>query len=252
MNPELNYSAIHYAERADDYVKSEIHSNGPDLNEILKIVSNKSFKKVLDLGCGGGHVSYKVSPFVDSVIACDITEEMLESVENEAKKRGLKNIKIVKSVAEKLPFNDNQFDAVFCRFTTHHWNDVCASLREIKRVLVPNGLAMFIDVYSPEIPLLDTWLQTLEVLRDISHVRNFRISEWSSLLGDARFFITELKTFEIKLDFEEWLLRSRTPTERREAIISLLKNAPSDVLNSLDIEENYNFKIHGACFITHI
>lgn len=252
MNPELNYSAIHYAERANDYVKSEIHSNGPDLNEILRIVSNKSFKNVLDLGCGGGHVSYKISPFVENVIACDITKEMLKSVEMEAEKRGFKNIKTVQSVAEKLPFKDNEFDAVFCRFTTHHWNDVTASLREIKRVLVPEGLAMFIDVYSPEIPMLDTWLQTLEILRDISHVRNFRISEWSSLLGDAKFFITEMKTFTIRLEFEDWILRTRTPIERKEAIISLLKNAPIDVIEYLNVEENYSFKIHGVCLITHI
>lgn len=251
MNSETNYNALHYGERANDYVTSKVHSSGPDLDAIENQVKNKSFKKVLDLGCGGGHVTYKIAPYVEEVIACDITGEMLDCVKSEAINRKLDNIKTVQSIAENLPFKDAEFDAVFCRFTTHHWNDVTAGLREMKRVSKPNGFAMFIDIYSPESALLDSWLQTIELLRDISHVRDLTITEWTSSLGDAGFYIKEMKTSRLRMEFNSWIARTKTPSERVEVIKSLLKAAPKEVSKYFTLEENLSFHIDSVCFIAH-
>ena len=68
--------------------------------------------------------------------------------------------------AERLPFADAEFDYVLSRYSTHHWNDVGLALREVRRVLKPGGVAVFIDVMSPGSALLDTYLQAVEVLRD--------------------------------------------------------------------------------------
>nr|WP_310889101.1 hypothetical protein [Gluconacetobacter dulcium] len=56
-------------------------------------------------------------------------------------------------------------------------------LREARRVLAPLGCALFIDVTAPLSALADSWLQTLELLRDVSHVRDCAVAEWMSLLG---------------------------------------------------------------------
>jgi hypothetical protein len=45
-------------------------------------------------------------------------------------------------------------------------------------VLKPGGKLAFIDVMSPGQPLLDTYLQAVEVLRDTSHVHNYAMAEW--------------------------------------------------------------------------
>ncbi|MFP3499002.1 ribonuclease E/G, partial [Pseudomonas sp. SIMBA_059] len=59
-----------------------------------------------------------------------------------------------------------------CGAPTVIYEDLGLALREVRRVLKPGGVAAFIDVMSPGSPLLDTYLQTVEVLRDTSHVRD--------------------------------------------------------------------------------
>jgi SAM-dependent methyltransferase len=87
--------------------------------------------------------------------------------------------------AERLPFADGEFDFVFSRYSAHHWSDLGLALREVRRVLKPGGVAAFIDVMSPGSPLLDTYLQTVEVLRDTSHVRDYSAAEWLRQVSEA-------------------------------------------------------------------
>ncbi|GAV30028.1 hypothetical protein PMKS-003534 [Pichia membranifaciens] len=213
---EPHYTACQYGERANDYVSSIVHSTGADLDFIEKQVVGKKLSRVLDLGCGGGHVSYRIAPHVCQVIACDVTKQMLESVREEAVNRHIPNIQTIHASAEKLPFQDRYFDAVFCRFTTHHWSDVVAALREIKRVLVPSASAIFIDVISPVSPLADTWLQTLELLRDISHVRDYSIAEWTSLLGKAENVSRSEANSGIVVAFTTW--NENKPVDHHRAV----------------------------------
>lgn len=248
---DTNYAAKYYGERAESYVTSTIHSTGADLDLIEKHVIGKGYLRVLDLGCGGGHVSYRIASHVGEVVACDVTGQMLDSVEKEAAKRHILNIKTKQSLAEKLPFANEEFDAVFCRFTTHHWNGVGVAMSEVKRVLVSDGPAIFIDVISPALPLFSGWLQTLELLRDISHVRNYSIAEWTSLLGEAGFSIREIKTYRLKMEFGSWIARTKTPKEREKAIRSLLEFAPAEVLNYFSVDKNLGFTIDTAHFIAN-
>ncbi|WP_264816008.1 class I SAM-dependent methyltransferase, partial [Acidomonas methanolica] len=79
-----DYVARHYGERAGDYVASAVHSQGADLDAIERLVAGKGMRRVLDLGCGGGHVSYRLAPHVGEVVACDVTAPMLAAVTEEA------------------------------------------------------------------------------------------------------------------------------------------------------------------------
>src|SRR5690242_16597404 len=74
------------------YVESAVHSTGDDLMQIAEIARQAGGARVIDLGCGGGHVSYAVAPHVGSVVAYDLSADMLSAVAAEAKKRGLGNV----------------------------------------------------------------------------------------------------------------------------------------------------------------
>ena len=56
-----------------------------------------------------------------------------------------------------------------------------AAAAEVVRVLRPRDTLVVIDVVAPEAALLDTTLQTIDLLRDMSHVRNYCASEWRSM-----------------------------------------------------------------------
>ena len=138
-----------YGDRADAYVNSASHSAGPDLDRIEAVVRTHPEARVLDLGCGGGHVAYRAAPHVREVVACDLLPAMLAAVEKEAERRGLANIRVQAAPAEALPFADASFDMVLCRFTAHHWRDWEAGLREarnaalrsieVRKRTAPNG-----------------------------------------------------------------------------------------------------------------
>src|SRR3546814_11825145 len=109
---------------------------------------------------------------------------MVDGVAAVAGRRGLDYLASCQEKAVHRPFADGEVDLVLCRYSTHHWQDPGQALREARRVLKPGGIAAFADVVSPGEPLLDTWLQMLEVLRDNSHVRNYSAAEWLRLLAE--------------------------------------------------------------------
>ncbi len=74
------------------------------------------------------------------------------------------------------------FDFLACRFSAHHWRGFETGLREARRVLVGGSTAVFIDAVATGSAPMDTHLQAIELLRDTSHVRNYRAAEWLGAL----------------------------------------------------------------------
>lgn len=238
-----SFVAEQYSVRANDYLASEVHRQGADLDQMETLLKEQRHARLLDLGCGGGHVSYRAAPLVDQVVACDVTASMLATVQAAASTQGLTNITVRQSPAERLPFADASFDVVVARFTTHHWQHRDAGLREARRVLKPRGQAVFIDVIAPEHPLLDTHLQAIEVLRDISHVRNYRLTEWIAALAQAGFAVESLTARRLPLRFDDWVARTRTTAENVAAIRSLQRHAPPEVHEHFAVAADGSFTL---------
>ena len=243
-----DFVVSHYAPRASAYVTSAVHSGGADLDAIASALEGCGTARVLDLGCGGGHVSYRAAPLVREVVACDLTPDMLAEVEQTAAERGLRNITTVRAPAERLPFEDASFDVILCRFTVHHWQDAEAGLREARRVLKDDGWATFIDVVSPPRPAFDTHLQALELLRDPSHVRNYRVAEWLAMLGRAGFIPKSLTSRKLRMDFEPWTRRTRTSAAHVAALLSLQTGASEAVKRHFDVAEDGSFDLDSVTF----
>ena len=246
---QQEFAAATYAPRAADYVTSAVHAAGPDLDQMAALLAGQNHAVVLDLGCGGGHVSYRAAPHVARVVAVDVTPAMLEQVQKTAAERGLQNIVTRQAAAESLPFAAQSFDIVLCRFTAHHWHNLHAGLREARRMLKPGGLAVFIDTVAPAQPVLDTHLQAIELLRDASHVRNFSVAEWVAALAQAGFTLEDFTLRRLQLDFADWTARTRTPPEMVTAIRHLQQNAPEGVKTHLAIAADGSFELESACFV---
>ena len=248
--PQQEFVAAQYSSRAEAYVHSRDHSTGDDLDEIERELRGRGSAEVLDLGCGGGHASYRAAPHVKSVIACDITSSMLAAVAEQGRQRGLSNISVQQAAAEQLPFPDASFDAVLCRFTTHHWHSMEQGLREARRVLKSGGCAIFIDATAPGDRLLDTHLQAWELLRDSSHVRDYSVAEWASALARAGFSEVKPTTRRLRLDFPVWIARTNASPAHAEAIHSLQKAAPDSVRHYFCVADDGSFELDTATFVT--
>ena len=230
-----------FGEQASAYLSSAVHAQGTEFGLLQAEVAGRSEARVLDLGCGAGHVSFHVAPSVGEVVAYDLSQQMLDVVSAAAADKGLRNITTVQGAAERLPFEDGQFDFVFSRYSAHHWSDLALALREVQRVLKPGGVAAFIDVMSPGSPLLDTYLQTVEVLRDTSHVRDYSAAEWLHHVSDAGLFTRSHTRQRLRLEYASWVERMRTPQPLRVAIRDLQQAMGTEVREYFEITEDGSF-----------
>lgn len=238
-----------FGPRAAAYLSSAVHAQGADLDQLAGLAREHPGARVLDLGCGGGHVSFQVAPGAAQVVAYDLSQSMLDVVAAEAARRGLDNLATRRGKAEHLPFADGEFDLVLCRYSTHHWQDPGQALREARRVLKPGGIAAFADVVSPGEPLLDTWLQMLGVLRDNSHVRNYAVAEWLRLLAEAGFVLRSCTPRRITLEFGSWVERMRTPAALVAALRHMLAIAPESVHRHYAIAQDGSFSSDTATLV---
>ena len=230
-----------FGEQAEAYLNSSVHAQGAEFALLQAELAGKVGARVLDLGCGAGHVSFQVAALVKTVVAYDLSPSMLDVVRVAAAERGLGNIDTVCGAAERLPFADGEFDYVLSRYSAHHWSDLGQALREVRRVLKPGGMAVFIDVISPGSPLLDTYLQSVEVLRDTSHVRDYSAGEWLRQINEAGLQSCSTLRQRLRLEFTSWIARMRTPEVMRAAIVELQQAMGSEVRDYFEIEADGSF-----------
>ena len=232
-----------FGPQAAAYVTSAVHASGADLDQIEVFVRDHAPGRVLDLGCGGGHVSYRAAAHAGEVVALDLSAEMLAAVRQTAEARGLANVVTQQGAAEAIPFPDASFDMVLSRYSAHHWHDFVKGLREARRVLKRGGHALFADAVTPGAPLLDTFLQSIELLRDPSHVRNYTRAEWEHGLREAGFRLGTASLHRVPLDFTSWVQRMRTPEIHIAAIRSLEQRMAAEVTAHFDIREDGSFTL---------
>ncbi len=238
-----------YTTRASAYVNSAAHAAWQDRDLIAQLLANQRGAVALDVGCGGGHLTYRLAPLVSQVVACDLAASMLAAVAEQASLRGLPNIATREAAAESLPFEVATFDVVATRFSAHHWHAFAEGIAEMARVLKPGGLALMSDVVSPGVSLLDTWLQTLELLRDPSHVRDASTAEWDAALAAAGLAIERIEHLRLRLDFATWVARMDTPEPQVTAIRMLQARAASAVKDYFEMEEDSSFTVDTALFV---
>lgn len=242
-------AAEQFGATANAYLSSAVHSQGADLQRLGQLARGMNAPVALDLGCGAGHAGFALAHAGAQVTAYDLSAEMIAVVDGEARRRGL-NLKTLQGPAERLPFADATFDLVTTRFSAHHWSDVPASMREVRRVIKQAGTLVIIDAIAPEPPLLDTIIQTVELLRDASHVRDYRVSEWIATLQAAGFDAPTIDTWTLRMEFAVWVARMRTPEVRVSAIRDVLARAAEEARLHYAIGADSSFDLDVAWFST--
>jgi len=109
--------------------------------EIIKQLNLKSNDVVLDVAAGTGEPGLTIATALPEgkVIITDLAEDMLEIARENAMLRGIKNIETVACDVCELPFPDNTFDAISCRFGFMFFPDMLLAAKEMARVLKPGG-----------------------------------------------------------------------------------------------------------------
>ncbi len=100
-------------------------------------------KRALDLACGTGYaaIGLVVAGLAEEVHATDLSIKMLERCRDNAAAANA-DVRLALADAERLPYEDDAFDLVVARGALHHVPSPDAMMREIRRVLAPDGTAV--------------------------------------------------------------------------------------------------------------
>jgi ubiquinone/menaquinone biosynthesis C-methylase UbiE len=116
-------------------------------NEVLRYLPNLSGTRLLDIAIGDGR-NMPLIPRNCEVFGVDISSVLLEKCRSDYPDR---DTSLIVGEAENLPFPDSTFDNVFSLGAINHVNDPGKALREMARVVKPDGLVVVADEV-PDLP----------------------------------------------------------------------------------------------------
>ncbi len=182
---------------------------------------------MLDLACGPGIVMEAIAARGPQVTGIDVTPEMIRLARERLRRAKLTNCSWSVALAERLPFGQACFDQVVTRLSFHHFADVPVVLAEVRRVLRPKEQLILADIVSSEDPEESALHNSLEKLRDPSHVRMLTRSELMRSLAEAGFQVTRSDAWQQRRVCSEWAAIASNPerTEPLERVMGALARA---------------------------
>lgn len=223
-----------YGSVGDAYVRSVGHATGSDLGRMVELADPRPTDALLDLATGGGHVARVFAPLVASVVASDLTPEILAHAETYLTGLGLTNVRYEVVDAEAIPHADDTFDIVTCRIAPHHFPNPDRFVREVARVLKPKGRFVLVDNTVPEGDA-GALFNRFEKLRDPSHVESLTAAAWQALILDQGMTLIAVETFTKRHDFDDWVTRSGVSASTRAELERMLLEAGPELRDMFDV-----------------
>lgn len=120
--------------------------------KVLDIVAKSNPETILDIATGTGDLAILMAQtMATKIIGLDIAAGMLEvGVKKIADKKLSNTIEMVLGDSENMPFEDNYFDAITVAFGVRNFETLEKGLKEILRVLKPNGVFVILETSVPD------------------------------------------------------------------------------------------------------
>ncbi len=195
--------------------------------------------RVLDVATGTGFTALAVAPLVQHVTGLDVSPGMLDEARRRAAESGTANVEFQEGSAESIPFPDASFNAVTCRIAAHHFDSIPAFLAESARVLVPAGRLLIADTTVPDdLPEVGAWQNSLELLRDPSHHRNYSAGEWAQSIQQAGFSLEAIDstTGFVPMTLNAWLHKGGCTGEAEQRVRQMFATSNTAIRETFGID----------------
>ncbi|MHA1978046.1 MAG: class I SAM-dependent methyltransferase [Candidatus Hodarchaeales archaeon] len=117
-------------------------------------------KQLLEGGCGAGYGIEVISQYFkpSKYYAFDLNKEMVARSQTKVKNKGL-SAKVFQGDVTSIPFPEEKFDVVFIFTVLHHEKNWRVALKEINRVLKPNGLLLINEINNRSLNWFERYLK---------------------------------------------------------------------------------------------
>ena len=134
---------------------NHILSAGIDIKwrkKAIALLKDDNPKHILDIATGTGDLAIEALTLKpEKVIGVDIAENMLKIGRKKIQDKNLEGlIEFKQADACSLPFGDNTFDAVIVAFGVRNFEDLTKGLKEMNRVLKPEGKVIILEFSNPK------------------------------------------------------------------------------------------------------
>jgi len=113
----------------------------PAGDKMVSLINPQDDDVILDIAAGTGEPGLTIASLLKNgkVISTDLSEGMQEVAREKAAARGLANFETKVADVSELPFDDNTFDAITCRFGFMFFPDMEIAAKEMARALKNGG-----------------------------------------------------------------------------------------------------------------
>jgi ubiquinone/menaquinone biosynthesis C-methylase UbiE len=206
MQPHRDRILDQFTRQAVPFSSAAAIRNEEALNRIVAMSEAGPEDTVLDVACGPGLLVCAFARVVHHATGIDLTPAMLEQARAIQEQQGLTNVSWRQGDVVPLPYPDRHFSIVSTRFAFHHFLDPLAALMEMCRVAKPGGRIVVAD--SAPVRAKAEAFNSMELLRDPSHVRAMPPEELTELFARAGLGRPRIEMYRLKGELEDLLTRS--------------------------------------------
>ena len=176
---------------AEKYVKSPIKDEAT-YQKKLAITQEylNSDSHVLEFGCGSGGTAILHAPYVQHIVATDMSDKMIEMAQQKAIEAGVGNICFQQGTLDNFNVQDESFDAVLGLNVLHLLEDVGGAINKVHRLLKNEGVFVSSTSLIGEVNIVLRWLiSAMQFLGLAPYVSRFTRSQLIAKLMEAGFCI---------------------------------------------------------------
>ena len=141
--------------------------------------------RVLDFGCGSGN---NAKLFLDKGYRVTGTE-ITKSARAPCKQNGLDDLVITKSFPDRLPFADNEFDAIVSNQVLYYLGSkdrITSICNELRRVLKPDGVVCFTMMAPRDVYISKHGTKIEEDIYEVRIAGDHRLAGWHNVVYVTR------------------------------------------------------------------
>ncbi len=173
---------------------------------LLRALPVSPESKLIDIGCGTGIAASHLRRIFPQATVCglDISSKVIARAKELDRSR---SIDFVLATESELPFPDSVFDSGVCRFSLHHYPDLAAHFREVRRILKAGGCYLIVEVL-PQAGRFQTMLNEVFAAAEresAGHVAYYSLEDYKDLLAPAKLELRSVQPFPLELKIGKYL-----------------------------------------------